>query len=69
MRNGSSPQEACEKATLRIVEKVPGHKKFQIGFIALNKMGEYGAYSLQPGFQYALSSFGKSQLINSASYF
>jgi isoaspartyl peptidase/L-asparaginase-like protein (Ntn-hydrolase superfamily) len=69
MRNGSSPQEACEKAILRIVQKVPDHKKFQIGFIALNKNGDYGAYSLQPGFQYALSSNGQSQLLDSDSYF
>jgi len=69
MRNGMSPQEACEKAVLRIVEKVPEHKKFQIGFIALNKKGEYGAYSLQPGFNFALSADGENVMIDSPSYF
>lgn len=69
MRNGLSPQQACEKAILRIVDKVPEHKKFQIGFIALNKNGETGAYSLQPGFNYALSADGKNQMIDAPSYF
>jgi len=69
MRNGSSPQEACEKAVLRIVEKVPEHKKFQIGFIALNKNGEYGAYSLQAGFNFALSANGENQMFDASSYF
>jgi isoaspartyl peptidase/L-asparaginase-like protein (Ntn-hydrolase superfamily) len=69
MRNGSSPKEACEKAVLRIVEKVPEHKKFQIGFIALNKNGEHGAYSLQPGFNFALSADGKNIMVDSPSYF
>jgi N4-(beta-N-acetylglucosaminyl)-L-asparaginase len=29
--------------------------KIQIGFIAINKKGEYGAYSLKPGFDYTAS--------------
>ncbi|NOY50238.1 MAG: N(4)-(beta-N-acetylglucosaminyl)-L-asparaginase [Chlorobi bacterium] len=69
MRNGASPQEACEKAILRIVDKVNGYAKYQIGFIALNKKGEIGAYSLQPGFNYALYANGKNVLINADSYF
>ncbi len=69
MRKGASPQEACEKAILRIVDKVVGHEKYQIGFIALNKKGETGAYSLQPGFNYALSANGENVLINADSYF
>lgn len=69
MRNGMNPQQACEKAVLRIVKKVKGFEKFQIGFIALNKQGETGAYSLQPGFNYALNYENENDLIDAPSFF
>ena len=53
MRNGMSPQEACEKAIDRIKQKLPDYEKFQIGYLALNKQGETGAYSIHKGFNYA----------------
>ncbi len=53
MRNGMSPQEACEKAIDRIKQKLPDYKNFQIGYLALNKQGETGAYSIHKGFNYA----------------
>ncbi|UTW63403.1 N(4)-(beta-N-acetylglucosaminyl)-L-asparaginase [bacterium SCSIO 12741] len=52
MRQGKSPQEACEEAIQRIIKKQPDHKDFQVGFLALNKQGQYGAYSIQDGFAY-----------------
>ncbi len=57
MRQGNSPQEACEKAVKRIVHNQPvKSKEIQVGFLAINKAGEYGAYALQPGFTYAVYS-------------
>jgi len=53
MRQGMSPQQACEEAVLRIVKKNPKYAEFQVGFIALNKKGETGAYCIQPGFSYS----------------
>ncbi len=50
MRQGKSPQEACEEAIRRIVSKNPNHKDFQVGYIALNKKGETGFYSIHKGF-------------------
>jgi len=50
MRNGSSPQEACEEAIRRIVAKGNNYKDFQVGYIAVNKKGETGAYSIHPEF-------------------
>ncbi|MDC8005891.1 N(4)-(beta-N-acetylglucosaminyl)-L-asparaginase [Aureisphaera galaxeae] len=50
MRQGRSPQEACEEAVERIVTKNPNYKDFQVGYIAVNKNGETGAYSIHPGF-------------------
>ncbi len=57
MRQGNSPQEACEKAVKRIVKNQPEKsKEIQVGFLALGKNGDYGAYALQPGFTYAVYS-------------
>jgi N4-(beta-N-acetylglucosaminyl)-L-asparaginase len=69
MRNGKTPQQAVEEAVMRIVKKVPEHKKYQVGYIAVNKQGVTGAYCLQPGFNYALYQNGQNLLIDSDSYF
>ena len=50
IRQGKSPQEACEQAILRIIEKTPNFEDFQVGYIAVNKKGETGAYSIHEGF-------------------
>ncbi len=52
MRQGKSPQEACEEGVKRIVAKNKDNTDFQIGFIAMNKKGETGSYCIQPGFTY-----------------
>jgi N4-(beta-N-acetylglucosaminyl)-L-asparaginase len=55
MRQGHAPEEACRLAVERIVKKNPNKaKEIQVGFLALNKQGEYGAYCLQKGFTYAV---------------
>jgi len=54
MRQGRSPQEACKEAVARIVKKKPDAKDLQVGFLALNKQGEVGAWAIQQGFTYAL---------------
>ncbi len=55
MRQGYPPEEACKEAVMRIVKKKPQTaKEIQVGFLALNKKGEYGAYALQKGFSYAV---------------
>ncbi|HNT49261.1 MAG TPA: N(4)-(beta-N-acetylglucosaminyl)-L-asparaginase [Cyclobacteriaceae bacterium] len=57
MRQGNSPQQACELAVARIVKnQSQKSKEIQVGFLALNKNGEYGAYALQKGFTYAVYS-------------
>lgn len=65
MRNGMHPQEACKKAIDRIVAKYADYKKIQIGYLAINKKGETGAYSLHKGFSYALYQNDKNKLLNS----
>jgi N4-(beta-N-acetylglucosaminyl)-L-asparaginase len=53
MRQGKSPQEACEEGVRRIMEKNKDRRDFQIGFIAINKKGETGGYCIHPGFSYS----------------
>ncbi|HEX2534862.1 MAG TPA: N(4)-(beta-N-acetylglucosaminyl)-L-asparaginase [Chitinophagaceae bacterium] len=55
MRQGHSPLNACRKAVERMVERDPAKARDnQVGFIAINKKGEYGGYCLQKGFTYAV---------------
>lgn len=69
MRQGFSPQEACEQAVNRIVKKYPdNYKNLQVGFLALNKQGEYGAYSIHKGFNFAVKSNDQDELIDAGNY-
>lgn len=68
MRQGKSPEEACKL----VVEKVNRIKKekakeIQVCFVAINKKGEVGAYSLQKGFNFSVHNKDGNSL-NDASY-
>src|SRR5207342_3097188 len=53
MRQGRSPREACHEAVMRIVKRKPkSAREIQVGFLALNRQGEVGAFALQKGFNY-----------------
>jgi L-asparaginase/N4-(beta-N-acetylglucosaminyl)-L-asparaginase len=68
MRQGRSPQAACREATERIIEKNPEAEDIQVGFLALGKDGRHGAYSIQPGFNFALRDApGGNRLIDAES--
>jgi len=55
MRQGLSPENACKKAVERIIRiKGAKAKEIQVGFIAINKRGEYGGYCIQKGFNFAI---------------
>jgi len=71
MRQGNSPQQACEMAVRRIVKNQPENsKQIQVGFLAINKNGEYGAYALQKGFTYAVySPEVQNKLFEAKSYY
>jgi N4-(beta-N-acetylglucosaminyl)-L-asparaginase len=70
MRQGNSPEEACRMAVERIAKKNPAKAKdVQVGFLALNKNGEYGSYCLQKGFNYAVRSADENKLIDAKSVF
>ncbi len=53
MRQGYTPQEACEEGVRRIVAKQQ-FKDMQIGYLAIDKKGNHGAYCIHKGFNYAL---------------
>lgn len=65
MRNGMSPQEACEEAVRRITSKNVRYKDFQIAYIAMNKAGEVGSYCIHKGFTYMKYQNGKNENIHS----
>lgn len=68
MRNGLSPKKACEEAIHRIVQKYPDYENHQVGFIALNISGEYGSFSIQPGFDFAVKNSAKTDLEEAESW-
>ena len=57
MRQGYSPEKACRTAVERIIKKSPDKAKtLQVGFLAINKKGQYGAFALQKGFTYCVQT-------------
>ncbi len=70
MRQGKTPAAACQEAVERIVKRSPEKSKnIQVGFIALNKQGEYGGFSLQPGFSYSVKSNGVEEVLKAKSFY
>ncbi len=64
MRQGYSPEEACKEAVMRIIKRKPNTaKNIQVGFLALDKKGNYGAYAIQQGFTYAVCDNTTNDLI------
>ncbi len=64
MRQGMSPDAACRAAVKRLTERNPNYKDIQVGFLALNKQGETGAYAVQHGFNYALCDSSGNKLVD-----
>jgi L-asparaginase/N4-(beta-N-acetylglucosaminyl)-L-asparaginase len=68
MRQGRTPQQACEAAVDRIVSRQKNYKDLQVGFLALNKAGEAGAYAIHGGFNYAVHNGQQNVLIDAKSF-
>lgn len=70
MRQGRSPQEACDEVVRRLIEKNQEIvENIQAGFIAMNTEGDYGASAIRPGFNFARHNSGGNKMVNSKSYF
>ena len=63
MRHGHSPDEACKLAVERIQKKHKDITGLQVGFIAMNKNGEVGGYSVYAGFNYALKDGANDKMV------
>ncbi len=63
MRQGYSPEQACQKAVERIIKRDREKAKtLQVGFLAMNKKGQYGAYAIQKGFVFSVKSNNENQI-------
>lgn len=69
MRQGRSPQEACEEAVKRLISKNKNIKDIQAGFLAMNKEGQIGAYAVHPGFNFAQGTLSSNVMVDSKSHF
>jgi N4-(beta-N-acetylglucosaminyl)-L-asparaginase len=66
MRNGMHPDKACKEAARRLLSiKTP--EKFQVGYTAINKKGEFGAWSLRPGFAVSIIDADGFKLVKAES--
>jgi N4-(beta-N-acetylglucosaminyl)-L-asparaginase len=71
MRQGQSPLEACKTIVDRISKihmNSPEWEYLQVGFIALNKNGEYAGYSLRKGFNFSLQDEINKDLLIDAKF-
>jgi N4-(beta-N-acetylglucosaminyl)-L-asparaginase len=70
MRQGHSPENACREAVQRIIKRNPEKaKNIQVGFVALNKKGQYGAYALQKGFTISVRNAKEDKVYHSKSIY
>jgi len=73
MRNGKSPLEACKTACervhkLNLLSSKNRDHIYQVGFLAVNIKGEYAAFSVRDGFQYAVFRDDVNHLYDSDFY-
>jgi N4-(beta-N-acetylglucosaminyl)-L-asparaginase len=66
MRNGLTPEEACKEVVDRIIRKHNDLTNLQAGFIAIDKFGRVGAYSVYAGFNYALKTEDHDGMVDAA---
>lgn len=70
--SGIIPEEACRKAAQRVLMQLKYRgkdpSKYQACFLALDKQGQYGACSMQPGFTYAVQDMSQGNRLLAAPY-
>lgn len=68
MRQGYTPKAACKEAVERIVKRNPAKaKSIQVGFLAINRKGVYGAYALQKGFTFSVKNGREEKILEADS--
>ena len=63
MRQGVDPEAACKEAVRRIIKQNPDMTDKQVGFLAIRKDGAYGGFSVYSGFEYALNTPDRTELV------
>ena len=66
IRQGRTPQAACEEAVDRIMRKMPV-ADLQVGYLAMDTAGNAGACAIHPGFNYARTVAGTTELVDAPS--
>ncbi|CAN5283550.1 hypothetical protein BH20ACI2_BH20ACI2_19540 [soil metagenome] len=70
MRFGYSPTRACAEAVKRVVARDPkAAREIQVGFVALARNGEVGAFAVQKGFTYSVTNSTTNKTLSAASHF
>lgn len=70
MRQGKKPIDACKEVVNRIIDRNPQRAKgLQVGFLALDKNGQYGAFAIHKGFTYSIKSEGVETVLEAESFF
>jgi len=70
MRGGDSPKEACKRSIKRVTDKLNGQRsELQMGLVAIDAKGNVGGYSILPGFVYALTIDGETEVVEAESIF
>jgi len=63
MRHGRTPEEACKEVVHRILTKHKEIEGMQVGFLAIDKDGNHGAWAIYEGFDHALTTNAGATLI------
>ena len=66
IRQGRTPQAACEEAVDRIMRKMPV-ADLQVGYLAMDAAGNAGACAIHLGFNYARTVAGTTELVDAPS--
>jgi N4-(beta-N-acetylglucosaminyl)-L-asparaginase len=70
MRQGRSPEAACKEAVQRILQRKAKHEKdFQVGFLAISRSGEIGAWAVHKGFTYAVCDASNQSALHDSQSF
>lgn len=64
MRHGYTPLDACKEVVNRIIQKHTDLTNLQCGFIAIDKKGNIGAYSIYAGFNFALKTSTEDKMVD-----
>ncbi|MFM7565422.1 MAG: isoaspartyl peptidase/L-asparaginase family protein [Flavobacteriales bacterium] len=64
MRGGMKPADACKEVVMRIIRKNKDLTGLQCGFIAMDKLGNIGGFSVYNGFNFALKTKDRDEMVD-----